>query len=79
MTEDEITFSAQQEQQSELECDDDDDDEEPEPMPSMNVYCGAMHQNNIEIGRIVQEFDTFQYNALQLQHSHLQWTPYTAL
>ena len=37
MTEDEITFSAQQETQSELEGDDDDDDEEPEPMPSVKV------------------------------------------
>ena len=41
MTEDEITFSAQQEPQLELESDDDDDDEEPEPMPSMKavVQC----------------------------------------
>ena len=37
MTEDEITFSAQQEPQSELES----DDEEPEPIPSMKavVQC----------------------------------------
>ena len=59
MTEDKITFSAQQEPQSELESDDDDDDEEPELMPSM-IW------NNIETSWIVREFNTFWYNALQL-------------
>ena len=41
MTENEITFSAQQEPQSELESDDDDEVEEPEPMASTNavVQC----------------------------------------
>ena len=67
MTEDEITFSAQQEPQSELESeDDDDDDDERTRTDAINESYGAMHRSNIEMGRIVQEFNMFWYNVLQL-------------
>ena len=67
LTEDKITFSAQQEPQSELESDDD-DNEEPELMPSMKavVQCIETTLKWAESYEISIHFDItgFSYNAV---------------
>ena len=75
MTEDEITFSAQQEPQLELESDDDDDDEEPEPMPSMKavVQCIETTLKWVESYENSIRFDItrFSYNAVIYDGPHV--------
>ena len=76
-TEDEVTFSAQQEPQSELESDDDDDDEQPEPIPSIKavVQCiettlkwAKSYKNSIRF-----DIMCFNYNAVIYDGPHIQW------
>ena len=71
MTEDKITFIAQQESQSELES----DDEEPEPMPSMKavVECiettlkwAESYKNSIHF-----DITRFSYNAVIYDGPHI--------
>ena len=75
MTENEITFSAQQEPQSELESDDDDDDEEPEPMPSMKavVQCIEATLKWVELYENSIRFNItcFSYNVVIYDGPHI--------
>ena len=72
MTEDEITFIAQQEPQSELESDDDDDDEEPEPMSSMKAVLQCIettlklaesYENSIRFDVMCFSYSTVIYDG----------------
>ena len=75
MTEDKITFSAQQEPQSELESDDDDDNEEPEPMPSMKavVQCIEVTLKWAELYDNSTRLDVthFSYNSVIYDGPHI--------